>query len=297
MTARRPSDSSVAARLTAMAGIALVLGAGGTVGHAFHAGVLTALADVRGWDARRADVLVGTSAGSIVSALLRAGMPPTDLLQRGSRLPLSDEGEAVVRRAGLGPPRPRPPRPRPSGSIASPTRLPVPRRAPWPVSPGSLAAAVLPEGQVPTENMAVPFDNLYGERWPSRADVDRRRAARHRPARRVRPAGRAAGARRRGGAGVVRHPGVLRAGRDRRPALRRRRRALDDQRRPRRRRASGPRARQRADVSGARRCAALDPATRDAPVSPVCRSLARSPRCAGGASRSWRSSRRPPTSR
>src|SRR6478735_7027457 len=75
------------ARLTPMAGIALVLGAGGTVGHAVHAGVLAALGDVCGWDARRADVVVGTSAGSVVAVLLRAGMPPADLIQRGSRLP------------------------------------------------------------------------------------------------------------------------------------------------------------------------------------------------------------------
>jgi NTE family protein len=151
-----------------MAGIALVLGAGGTVGHAFHAGVLAALADVRGWDARRADVVVGTSAGSVVAVLLRAGLPPTDLLQRGSRLPLSAEGEAVVRRAGLGPPRARPPRPRPSGSMASPTRLARAARAPWAVTPGSLAAAFLPAGQLATADMAVPFDNLYGDAWPSR---------------------------------------------------------------------------------------------------------------------------------
>src|SRR5215207_3097050 len=106
-----------------MPGIALVLGAGGTVGHAFHAGVLSALAEVVGWDARQADIVVGTSAGSAVAALLRAGMPPTDLLKRGSRLPLSAEGEAVVTRGGLGPPRARAPRQRASGSMASPARL------------------------------------------------------------------------------------------------------------------------------------------------------------------------------
>ena len=150
-----------------MAGIALVLGAGGSVGHAFHAGVLTALAEVRGWDARRADVIVGTSAGSVVAVLLRAGMPPADVLARGSRQPLSAEGAAVVARAGLGPPRPRPPRPRPSGSMASPARLARAARAPWAVTPGSLAAAVLPAGQLATGDMAVPFDNLYGDSWPS----------------------------------------------------------------------------------------------------------------------------------
>jgi predicted acylesterase/phospholipase RssA len=50
-----------------MGRIAVVLGAGGTVGHAFHAGVLAALSSELGWDARRADLLVGTSAGSIVT--------------------------------------------------------------------------------------------------------------------------------------------------------------------------------------------------------------------------------------
>ena len=57
-----------------MTRIGLVLGAGGAVGHAFHAGVLAALADETGWDAREAEVVVGTSAGSVVGALLRAGM-------------------------------------------------------------------------------------------------------------------------------------------------------------------------------------------------------------------------------
>lgn len=150
-----------------MAGVALVLGAGGTVGHAFHAGVLTGLADELGWDARRADLLVGTSAGSIVATMLRAGLSPVDMVRRGSRLPLSLEGEAVIRRAGMGPPRSRPPRQRASGSIASPERLRRAARAPWSVTPGSLAAALLPEGRIPTEDMAAPFDNLFGSSWPA----------------------------------------------------------------------------------------------------------------------------------
>jgi NTE family protein len=152
-----------------MPGVALVLGAGGTVGHAFHAGVLTALGTELGWDARRADLVVGTSAGSVVAAMLRAGMPPTDMVRRGSRLPLSPDGEAVVRRARLGPMRPRPPRQRASASISSPARLRAAVRAPWAVSPGSLAAALLPEGRVPTAAMAVPFENLFGGVWPTAA--------------------------------------------------------------------------------------------------------------------------------
>ena len=156
------------------------------------------------------------------------------------------------RGAGSAHREPRPPRQRASGSMASPARLARAARAPWAVTPGSLAAAVMPAGQVVTADMAVPFDNLYGDGWPEPHDVDRGRAARHRSARGVRAAGRAGGPGRGSRAGVVRHPGVLRTGGDRRRALRRRRRALDDERRPRCRRATRPRARQRPDVSGAR---------------------------------------------
>ena len=46
--------------------VGLVLGAGGIAGGAFHAGVLAALEEATGWDPRRAGLVVGTSAGSIV---------------------------------------------------------------------------------------------------------------------------------------------------------------------------------------------------------------------------------------
>jgi NTE family protein len=45
-------------------GVTLVLGAGGPVGSAFHAGVLRALAESCGWDPRRAELIIGTSAGA-----------------------------------------------------------------------------------------------------------------------------------------------------------------------------------------------------------------------------------------
>ena len=53
-----------------MVRFALVLGAGGTAGEAFHRGVLRALHEV-GLDPRSAAVVVGTSAGSIVAASIR----------------------------------------------------------------------------------------------------------------------------------------------------------------------------------------------------------------------------------
>jgi NTE family protein len=57
---------------------ALVLGAGGLTGSAFHAGVLQGLLD-EGWDAATADLIVGTSAGSSTGATLRASVPVADL--------------------------------------------------------------------------------------------------------------------------------------------------------------------------------------------------------------------------
>lgn len=163
------SRASVQARHTvAVPRIALVLGAGGTVGHGFHAGVLAALGDVIGWDARRAHLMAGTSAGSMVASLLRAGMPPGDLVRRAGGAALSAEGEAVALRANLGAPGGNaPPRRRPTGRSASPSRLVRALRAPWEVRPGSLAAAALPAGQIPTDAIGAPFGALYGAAWPS----------------------------------------------------------------------------------------------------------------------------------
>jgi NTE family protein len=59
--------------------VGVVLGAGGTVGLSYHAGVLHALKEVGGFDAATADLIVGTSAGSVVGAYLRSGWTTTDL--------------------------------------------------------------------------------------------------------------------------------------------------------------------------------------------------------------------------
>jgi NTE family protein len=146
-------------------GVVLVLGAGGMVGQAFHAGVLTALGDELGWDARDADLLVGTSAGSIVAAMLRAGMPADDIVRWGCDLPLSAEGAAIVERTGSAP-AVRPLRRLASRDIASPALLRRAARSPWAVTPGALAAALLPEGRVPTEDLAAPIAELVGPAWP-----------------------------------------------------------------------------------------------------------------------------------
>ncbi|MGI8984824.1 MAG: patatin-like phospholipase family protein [Acidimicrobiales bacterium] len=66
-----------------MGGVALVLGGGGLVGHAWHVGVLAGLSDATGWDPCQAELIVGTSAGAVVGAELRAGLHPVALMAPG----------------------------------------------------------------------------------------------------------------------------------------------------------------------------------------------------------------------
>ena len=63
----------------------LVLGAGGVLGASWSIGALTAVEERLGWDATTADVIVGTSAGSVLAAFLGSGVRTETLLnhQRG----------------------------------------------------------------------------------------------------------------------------------------------------------------------------------------------------------------------
>lgn len=140
-----------------------MLGAGGIVGAAYHAGVLTALAEA-GFDARNAELMVGTSAGAGVAATLRAGFPPIDLAPRNLGETISPEAAAIVGRTG-GPPtidlRPRPfsriPRPSsPMMSLRSGGR------------PAKALAGMMPTGTISTDIIGERITALYGGRsWPA----------------------------------------------------------------------------------------------------------------------------------
>lgn len=149
--------------------VALVLGAGGVTGGAFHAGILAALQDELGWDARDADVVVGTSAGSMTGAALRAGLAPRDLLARATGGALSAEGARLVR--SMPPPPSHFPLRREARANAG--RRPAAaaslgRMAMSRASIGAMAAALIPRGNIPIADLATGFDPLFRDSWPKK---------------------------------------------------------------------------------------------------------------------------------
>jgi NTE family protein len=78
-----------------MTRVGVVLGGGGVVGQAYHSGVLAVLQHDFGFDARSADIIVGTSAGSITGTLLRLGVSPEDLAAWTVKAPLSGDDDVL----------------------------------------------------------------------------------------------------------------------------------------------------------------------------------------------------------
>jgi len=154
---------------TTVTSIGLVLGAGGVVGQAYHAGVLAALDAEVGWDPRSADLIVGTSAGSITGTLLRLGVPASDLAALATRSPLSLEGASLVERIqpnsdDLPSPPPsdwfRPWRPPSAALLASLARRPCSFR------PEVAAMTMLPRGKIDLTGRAAPLHAMVGDDWP-----------------------------------------------------------------------------------------------------------------------------------
>ncbi|HEU5152090.1 MAG TPA: patatin-like phospholipase family protein [Iamia sp.] len=150
--------------------IGLVLGAGGTVGGAFHAGVLAALAEATGWDPRTATVVVGTSAGSITGTGLRVGLSAADAYARSLDLPASPEGARILApiegtSARRGFTRTGPRRLRPPTAVAATLAGAVAR--PLAARPGALLAGLVPDGVVSTDVIAAGVTALTGDAWPA----------------------------------------------------------------------------------------------------------------------------------
>jgi NTE family protein len=149
--------------------IGLVLGAGGVVGQAYHAGVLAALELDLGWDPRTADVIVGSSAGSVTGALLRLGVSAEDLAAWAVDAPLALEVDEIraalenkdVEFPPLGPRDVlrlwRPPSPALLARLAT---------RPWDLRPSVLAMTMVPAGRVDIEGRVAALGDVVGDAWP-----------------------------------------------------------------------------------------------------------------------------------
>ena len=160
------SETATPGRARAGRSVALVMGSGGIVGGAFHAGVLKALEDTWAIDAREVDLIVGTSAGSISGALVAAGLSPSDLFRRETRQPLSPDGERLLgaARARRGPKR------QATASLGAPMAPHIWMLAaamPGRVAPGTALASLLPRGAVPTSHVADMVRGLFEGEWPT----------------------------------------------------------------------------------------------------------------------------------
>jgi NTE family protein len=149
---------------------AVVLGAGGFTGQAFHVGALCALQEAAGFDARSADVLVGTSAGSLVAAGLAGGLAACDLAAELLGDALTDEGQ-VLRTAA-------------HAQVQAASALPDPESAGlWPLDPlvllrvarrpfrsrpTAVVSSLLPPGRVSTAPLSRSVRYLHGDEWPDR---------------------------------------------------------------------------------------------------------------------------------
>lgn len=132
--------------------IGLVLGAGGILGSAWTAGALAALAPRLDRPLGELDLVLGTSAGSVLGAALRCGMSVEELVahQRGAAPADIDPGfdgsdlpdmRTLERESGDGlPPVPLP-------WIGSPRLLASAVAHPWSIDPIVAASALLPAGR------------------------------------------------------------------------------------------------------------------------------------------------------
>ena len=152
-----------------MTRVGLVLGAGGLVGQAYHAGALAALEHDLGWDPRTADVVVGSSAGSLTGTALRLGVPAMDLAAWAVEAPLSAEGAPVLESFGSEPPDLPPFDAR---NLLRRWRLPAPAlvvrtaRRPWAFRPSVAALTLLPAGHVDITEHADVLEDVIPDEWP-----------------------------------------------------------------------------------------------------------------------------------
>ena len=148
----------------------LVLGGGGVLGAAWMVGALKALQDELGTDVREFDQLVGTSAGSVLAALLGAGVSVEDLLAHQLRGNLDVgplAGYAWDYERDTGGDRPGLPKVG-FGSRELLRRNALHLRS---LPPTAVLSAILPEGRGSIEAVGSLVSHVVPSGWPQRPGV------------------------------------------------------------------------------------------------------------------------------
>jgi NTE family protein len=143
----------------------IVLGAGGVLGAAWTMGALSALVDEAGFEAASAEVVVGTSAGSVLASFIARGVDTEALArhQRGTSAPGDPAVDYDYDAAGPLPPSPR------WGTIGSRRLLAATARRPHRIPPAAALSAMLPVGRGSLEPLGKLVQGPDGTEppWPT----------------------------------------------------------------------------------------------------------------------------------
>ncbi len=141
---------------------AVVLGTGGSLGYAWAIAALSTWQQATGLDARDADVVIGTSAGSIIASALASGIAVDDLVDHLLDPPSRPSSSGSPRRRGARGGLPPLPRMGP-GSVRLLGRI---ARAPRRFPPLAVASALLPVGRADTSGVVKLVSSFAPEAWP-----------------------------------------------------------------------------------------------------------------------------------
>lgn len=126
--------------------------------------MLAALAEATGWDPRSADIILGTSSGSIVASLLRGGLAVSELKRRvlltGPESESDGAMEGLFGRSTFVAPDLRQ-GPNDWGLVMNELKRGRGTR------PGHVLAGLLPTGRVPTTALRHVIEPFHPEHWPS----------------------------------------------------------------------------------------------------------------------------------
>lgn len=156
--------------------VGLVLGAGGVVGASWLIGALEALESETGWRAKDAEVIIGTSAGSVIGTLTAAGIPPAYMSAHSSGRTLAEldplEGAELELDEGSIPERETAERYRFERSLPpvgpGSWRMAVSTlRNPLRHTPSALMAGWLPRGVVSTAPISGLVEGFVAGDWPA----------------------------------------------------------------------------------------------------------------------------------